>query len=105
MVNRLNIYDPVRIQLLDDVAHKLMDKDELSDELRIEAMVCISQMRSLVRRLAPPRSQNQAVVQQHLTTHPEWFNMIYWDEYAEAEYKKISELKKAEEGAIAWIGA
>lgn len=100
----LPMYDPVRIQLLEDIQYKLIDKDvKCTMRLRLDAMVCIAQLRNLIRDIAPVGSANHRMVTSKLS--PDNLKMIYWIEYAADEYRKIEERKKAEEGAIAWMGA
>lgn len=104
MARTLDIYDPVRMELFDDIAHRLIDKDEPCDvEMRLDAMTAIVGLRNLVRMLAAPGTEAQVTVKKQLL--PEQFKMIYWDEYAAGEYQKIKLRRKREAEAIAWIGA
>lgn len=100
----LQIYDPVRIELVDDITHKLINKNVKCDfEMRLEAMLSISQLRNVIRDLAPAGSDRQRLVQSKLL--PDQFKFVYWDEYAAAQYRKIDARKRAEASAIEWIGA
>lgn len=99
------IYDPVREELLEDITYRLINNKEVkcTPHLRLEAMSCISQLRNLVRVLAPPGSQAHQTVRSSLM--PSDFKMVYWTEYAAEEYRKIEARKRAEETAIEWLGA
>jgi hypothetical protein len=101
---RLNIYDPVRAELLEDIVHRLLDKNIKCDtQLRLDAMSSIQQLRRVIRHLVPPRSAMQNQVREQLL--PDEFKMVYWDEYADDEYRKIDQQRQREKDAIEWIGA
>lgn len=100
----LDIYDPVRIELEDDIAQRLINKDEKCDcEMRVTAMSCISQLRNIIHDLAPRGSTNYRFVSSKLSH--EAFKFLYWDEYAAEQYRRIDARKKAEQTATEWIGA
>lgn len=98
---KLNIYDPVRAEMLEDIVYRLLDKDEkCTTMLRIEAMSQIQKLREVLRTVAPPGTHQYEIVRGRLL--PDQFKMVYWDEYAAEQYRKIEEAKKI---AVDYIGA
>lgn len=98
---KLNIYDPVRAEMLGGIVYRLLDRDvKCSIVLRIEAMSQIQKLREVLRAVAPPGTHQYEIVRRRLL--PDQFKMVYWDEYAAEQYRKIEEAKK---NAVDYIGA
>lgn len=100
----LDIYDPVRAQLLDDIAEKLIDpRRRKSEGTTREALLTILRLRGVIPLIAPWGSPACQKIMEHMSAND--FKMIYWREYSAEEYRKIEERRRSEEAAVAWIGA